>query len=454
MTKSSITNIIYNNSPSWLQDIFISLYGYKLYKQRYTGAYKTHLDLLNKYDKMSLDDLYKIQNDEFIKLVMHAKKFSPFYNQLYKNISLEEINSVYDIWKLPIIDKETIRNNIDDLYTINPYNAIKSFTGGTTGTSLIVLYKQIDMQKRMAILSHFEKEHGVELKSRRATFNGRQLINNRIKKKKFWRYNFLRKQKLYSTFDLNDNNISYYIEDLNKFKPEVINGFVSAIYELAKYINTNKIELKFNPKCIFTTSESLLEIHRSEIEMAFSCKVRNQYASSEGAPFITECKCGNLHFDITSGIIEEIDGEMIITSFTTYGTPLIRYRIGDMVSFNKNGKKCNCGSVLPIVDSIEGRKVDFLYNEKMEKVSLSHLADVIKGFPNCIKNTQFIQKNYGEIIINVVLDKKTYRPDYDRMIMDEMIYRFGSNMKFSINKLNEIPRSPSGKYQFIINKLR
>ena len=33
----------------------------------------------------------------------------------------------------------------------------------------------------------------------------------------------------------------------------------------------------------------------------------NQYASSEGAPFIIECKEGNLHLELQSGVFEVLD---------------------------------------------------------------------------------------------------------------------------------------------------
>ena len=155
----------------------------------------------------------------------------------------------------------------------------------------------------------------------------------------FWRFNSAYNQKLYSTFDMRYENLDYYVTDLNKFAPEIINGFVSAIYQLAKYIIDQKRTIVFKPKAIFTTSETLLPIHRVIIEKAFQAKVFNQYASAEGAPFITECVAGKLHYNIDTGIIEpQEDGRMLVTSFTTHGTPLIRYNIGDSITLTPKKK--------------------------------------------------------------------------------------------------------------------
>lgn len=109
--------------------------------------------------------------------------------------------------------------------------------------------------------------------------------------------------------------------------------------------------------------------HREVIERAFGAKVRDQYASSEGAPFVWECEYGHYHYDVTTGIIEQMEGsnEVLVTSFTTYGTPLIRYRIGDSMVFSKSNDLCECGFNTPLVESIEGRAIDFYTQLKVPK---------------------------------------------------------------------------------------
>ena len=75
---------------------------------------------------------------------------------------------------------------------------------------------------------------------------------------------------------------------------------------------------------------------KRDIEKAFACPVRNQYASSEGAPFITENSNGDLELDLATGYfeLEKVEGkiyELIVTGFYTTTTPLFRYKIGDSV---------------------------------------------------------------------------------------------------------------------------
>jgi len=447
---------IYENSPLWMQNLFISAYGYKLFKQRYGKAYfdsrSQYLENTNK----NFQEEKEAQFSDLKNFIEFAFQHSPFYKDFYKHVDFSKIQSVDDLPELPILEKETFRQNVETIYTISEADSIMSFTGGTTGKAIKVLFTKDDFQRRMAYLDAFKMKVGIDpFKSKKATFSGRQFAK-KGSSDVFWRYNRTYKQRLYSTFDLTEENMPAYVTDLNLFKPDVINGFVSAIYEIAEFIERNKLILDFIPKAIFTTSETLMPHHRELIERVFNSKIYNQYASAEGAPFVTECKEGKLHYNLDTGVIESLETEygveMLVTSFTTHGTPLIRYRIGDKIKFSQE-QKCGCGSSHPIIESIEGRQVEFLYASDGSKVSLSHLADVIKGLPNNVKKMQFIQEGMDFIIVKLVVETSMYTQKNEESILSEMKNRFGENTKIKFDYVNDIPRESSGKFALIKNKL-
>jgi phenylacetate-CoA ligase len=436
----------------------VSAYGRKLIKQRHGDTYHSALDhyVSKKYDW--LKDERDLQDSETRKLVLHAARNSRFYRNLYSGMDIEGIRQIEDLARLPIVDKELLRENIQDVYTVSPDFGVEAFTGGTTGKSLKVLYTRDDFQKRMAYLDAYRRRCGVSTeKASIATFSGRAVARGIFqgKSKIYWRENRAFNQRLYSTFDLSDETIPYYIENLNKFSPDVLNGFVSAIYQIAGFIMKNGVSLQFRPKAIFTTSETLLPLHRAKIEAAFRCKVFNQYASAEGAPFITECVEGSLHYNIDTGVIECQDfgngPEMLVTSFTSYGTPLIRYRIGDGVIF-KDGT-CSCGHCHPLVQTIDGRKVDYLVSAEKGRVSLSHLADVIKGIPNSVREMQFIQDDPAVVVLRLSVDEALFDTAAKRSILDEMEFRFGKGTRITLEFVESIEREPSGKFALIKNRI-
>ncbi len=444
----SLLSTIYKKLPAIFQDVMISFYGAKLKRQRYGEQYWNYLDHYKRKTYPDLREEKENQISELKELLNYAISNSPFYAELYSGIDLDQIRSVEDMSGLPVVNKEDIRANSDSVYTIPERDAIVSYTGGTTGKSLKVLFRLEDVQKRMAYLDAFKYRVGVDVhKLRKATFSGRNLIY-RKRTKRLWRNNWAYKQRLYSTFHITEENLPVYINNLNKFKPEVLNGFVSAIYELAEYINRKNIVLTFTLKGIFTTSETLLAHHRESIEKAFDTKVYDQYASAEGAPFITQCAEGNLHFNMDTGVIEtNVKSEMIVTSFTSYGTPLIRYNIGDLLVW-KDGV-CKCGSCHPLVESIEGRKVDYLYKPDGGKVSMSHLADVIKGIPNSITKMQFIQTSPARLQVLYEADHELLTDAHKESMMKELRYRFGDEMIYT----DHIPKEKSGKFSLIKNSI-
>lgn len=444
--------LIYKKSPVWVQNLIISLYGLILYKKRYGKDYFNKFNYFINKDYSNYENEVKLQEEKFLKFLKFVAKNSSYYKELYKNIDLTTIKSLKDITKLPILTKDNLRANVEDIYTISEKEGFASFTGGTTGKSLKVLFTGEDIKTRMAYLDAFKYRLGIKnpLKNRKATFSGKSIIYGQPKSV-FWRNNYIYNQRLYSTFHLSEENLPNYVKNFNSFKPEVLNGFVSAIYEFALYIKRKDLEVH-SPKAIFTTSETLLKEHRLLFKEVFKCNVYDQYASSEGAPFITECLEGNLHYNIDTGIIETDEmNNMIVTSFTTHGTPLLRYNIEDVVYFKKG--KCNCGLAHPLVKAIEGRKVDFLYTSQKEKVSLSHLADVIKGNPNSIIKMQFIQNDYNSINVKMVIDKELFVDKHEELILKELKYRFDKNMIFNIVKVDDIEREKSGKYSLIKNNI-
>jgi phenylacetate-CoA ligase len=73
---------------------------------------------------------------------------------------MASIKSVEDLKLLPIVDKEMLRANIEDVVTISRKGAVIGHTGGTTGKSLVVLNTREDSMKRMAMLDHFKSRVG------------------------------------------------------------------------------------------------------------------------------------------------------------------------------------------------------------------------------------------------------------------------------------------------------
>ncbi len=446
---------IYKILPDFLQGLLISLFNQLAYKERYGGKYQYYLNKFKANRTLSREELVAVQKKRFADFLSFSKDKSNFY----KNYELVELE---DISQLPILKKEQLRQSIKDVVTISKRDAIVSKTGGTTGKSLEVLYTADNMQERFAMLDDFRGRSGYQLGKKTAWFSGKDLLTSKdLTKRRFWKTDILNKVRYYSTFHIKESYLKYYVEDLIKYQPEYMVGFPSTILEIAKYgINHGYTFPAKTVKAIFPTAESITEEMRLNIEGFFKTKMLNQYASSEGAPFIFECQEGSLHLELQSGVFEVLDdnnqpaieGKLVITSFTTQGTPLIRYDIGDSIILDDPARSCQCGNNNPLVKEILGRIDDYIYSPETGKINLGNVSNTLKDTKGILR-FQAIQDELNTISILLVVDH-SFTPKVEEVFMSNWRARVGQQMTINMQIVQEIPVEKSGKYRIVKNNIK
>lgn len=448
---------VYERAPLPFQNLMTTVAGYQKNLTRYGQVYWEHRAFLREFDTWPVDRQKAYQLQELKKLLNFAVAHSDFYQELYAGIDVASFQSVEDLRKLPIVDKEALRVNLSRVQTQGEKGAVVEHTGGTTGKSLVVLQRVSDSMRRMATLDHFKARVGFDhRKMKRATFNGKHIVPPGQKSKAFWRYNAACKQMIYSSFFITRENIPYYLDSLRRFQPDALDGFFTCMTDIAHYLQRTGEKPGFSPRAIFPTSETVSENGRALLEDVFSCKVYDQYASSEGAPFVMECSHQTLHMDLSSGVFEHFGegDEVLVTSFTTYATPLIRYRIGDSMVFAPEGTTCPCGMQSPIVESIQGRRLDFLYTPEGARVNAVNVANLLKNMPNAVIRAQFLQEKLDEVTALLEVDRSLYREEHDQLLRREFLHKFGPQLRVNIRHVDEIPREASGKFRMIKNDVK
>lgn len=435
--------------PGWVKDIGVTVGGTRYYYQRRGVFFQQKKEEYRQLWRKSYQEQKDYQLEKFKGLFWHAKKNSAYYAQKYKNID-EPI-----LEKLPILEKEELREHIDQVVIGDKRKLHKIYTGGTTGKSLVVYSSRTSTQRRIPFIELYWELHGYHFKDKFAWFSGRHLIgDNDVKRNVFWRTNHYLNIRYYSTFHMSLENIPYYVENLNRYKPKFVTAFPASFHEIAKYMQARRIKPEFQLKAIYTTAETLYPQHRETMESVFNSKVRNQYSSSEGAPFVIECPEGNLHMEMASGIFEIIDdngnpaqeGEVLVTSFSSRETPIIRYRIGDRMRLSGQ-IGCRCGWDTPIVLEIMGRKTDYLEIPGRGKIWCSQFGDCVKGVSTVIKFQVELVDN-SRIRVYMVADKEEFEKKDRENFLVHMCERVG-NIPVEFVYVDDIPRAKSGKHSVI-----
>lgn len=124
------------------------------------------------------------------------------------------------------------------------------------------------------------------------------------------------------------------------------------------------------------------------------------------------------------------------------------------MTFDSDNTRCMCGMDSPIVKAIQGRKLDFLYTSDGAKINGGNVANLFKNMPNALIRAQTIQDEMNEITILLEVDKNRYKPEYDEMLEDEFLHKFGKGTKINIRHVDEIPREKSGKFRMIKNNVQ
>ena len=99
----------------------------------------------------------------------------------------------------------------------------------------------------------------------------------------------------------------------------------------------------------------VFDSYQEEVQKAFGLKILSEYGSAESGLIAFECPEGNMHIAMENVIVEEEDGEILVTNMLSKSFPIIRYRLGDMIELAGKDFKCNCGRAHPVILNINGR---------------------------------------------------------------------------------------------------
>lgn len=439
--------IILNYFPIFLQNLFISFYNSWLYRVRRSGVYSYYRQYFEYYDRASREVVEAESLRRLDEFLHHAVEKSVFYHK-YRGAKLDEFG---------FLEKKDLIDYLDSIATIKQGEGVVSLTGGTTGTSMKVIYTKEDTQERNALLDHFRATYGYELGKKVGWFSGKDIVSKRdISKGICFRDDWFNKIRFYSTFHITVKNFDVYWNALINFSPEFLVGFPSSVYEICLIAKERGLRFPGHIRAFFPTAETVLDNHRKVIADVLGCRVIDQYASSEGAPFILECTKGNLHIHPLSGVFEvfdesgaeSVEGEIVVTSFTTRGTPLIRYRIGDRLKLSSS-KTCACGSCFPMVEKIDGRNTDFIWSPENGRVNLGNISNCTKD-TNGIIQFQIVQQRQREITIFLVKNDH-YRVKDERVFLSNLKSRLGNSVSIRIEYRTEIPKEKSGKFRIVKN---
>lgn len=440
-------------------------FGYPLQDYVKRTSIKDYYNFLKKSEKWSEKELSTLQLLKIKTLIKYANEFVPYYSKLFNDIGLlpEDVKSIEDFKKIPVLTKTIARNEQENLYSTEKFKHLKrGFTGGTTGPPLLL---RSSTHARSVVWGAYYRWYewmGIEIGDSVAELWGASGVTNLTLYRKLRNntHNWLKNTVRVNSFEMNEKTLPEIVNKLRLRKPLIIKGYLSALLQLARYIEENDIQ-EIKPKVISSTSETLLPPYRKYLEKIFQAEIFDQYGCGECQSVAFECEKHNgLHITTEHVFLEVLDennkhcnlseGKIILTDLDNYAMPFIRYENGDIGSFSK--EPCDCNRPYPLLKNISGRAADSITLKNGSMVHGVFFTDILyEQLPiesQKITRFQAYQEKKGELIFKI--ESRDIISDYFlEQLKKLLLVHF---LKVEIKILPYIEPSESGKFRYIISK--
>jgi len=425
-----------------------------------------------KMECMAHEDLKNIQSERLKEIVKYIYNKCPLLKAKldFSGIKPADIKSIDDIKKLPFTTKYDMRDSYPfGLFSVPVKNISEIHVStGTTGNPTVVGYTKEDLKLWSEVMARVLCLAGAEPGDMIQIAYGYGLFTGGLG----FHYGAL--EMGLTIIPASSGQTKRQLKLMTDFKPRILACTPS--YSL--YMAEEAKEMGLDPKKgswkigIFG-AEPWSESMRREIEATWNMLATDVYGLSEiiGPGVAQECPHKNgLHifWDVFYPEVinpktgkaakEGEDGELVITTLTKQGIPLLRYRTRDIVSINY--AKCRCGRTLPRISKIKGRTDDMIIVRGIN-VFPSQIEHVLLGIEGTKPHYQLVvDRKAGELDeleIMVEVEQKIFSDEIKQLrMLEEKIKKeiesiLGIFVKVKLVEPKTIERS-EGKAKRVVDK--
>jgi len=455
----SIATDIYKRLPVWGQHAAVSTYGAYWHWLRFGPGYEAHARGYQERGRFAPDEWRHWQKERLIRLLSGASEHVPHYRGAWGE-SERRAARAGELGDLPLLEKEPIRANAAGFVRedIRARPQFSYHTSGSTGTPIRTIWKISEIRNSLALREvRSNRVAGVSFRMPRATFSGRMAEPDPASKGPFHRYNAAERQVYLSPFHLRPDTARQYVAALRKHGVEWMTGYAVSYYLLAEMILEQRLEVP-KLRAIITTSEKLTRGMREVMEKAYRTRVYEEYSTVESALFASECTRGRLHLSPDVAVVEILrpdgtpcdagePGEVVATSLIRDYQIFVRYRLGDVASWD--AEACPCGSSMPVIKEVLGRLEDVVIGPDGRRLVRFH--GIFIDQPH-IREGQIIQERLDRIRVKVVPAAGFGASDVADVV-GRVQSRLGRGVAVEVETVDSIPRSSRGKFQAVINRM-
>lgn len=438
---------IYLRSPFFVRQCAANLEAIKRDQKRRSSLYQHYMKEID-FCGMMMDGHARRHDELLGETLQNAIQFIP----AYKEIKSEKLAD------FPLLDKVTLRGNYDRYISnkIRLQDCVEGRTSGSTGTPLHYFTDPDRVAFNYACCDKHLTMLGASFGDKKIRISGVPILPQSVKKPPYSIYICHYNQMQFSAYHICEDTAEEYLKEISRFADQntYATGYAKAWSELARVF----LKLNLHPpalKVIRLDSEGISASEQRRIETVFGCPVRQTYGLSEIGQFAVQCEYGHYHIIpefVHAEIVPNADyatesgaGEIVLTTLHGNGTPLIRYRTGDLGSLGT--AKCPCGMNTQYLTTLEGRVDDYVLIHGIKVYRLSHILKTDGG----VLASQIIQTDAKRLLVKIIPDS-----DFSPLVYDEIRDRAKSyidGMQIDFELVSELEKTASGKVRYVIRKM-
>lgn len=417
--------------------------------------------ILRRTEFGSHKSLQELQESLLLKVLRHAARSVPFYQEYVDADRLKCLVDVHDVLAVfPLIDKNIIRTRLNDFLSGSDFRRLKATSGGSTGEPFLFYMDRLTTRQREKAFI-FDQWGRVGYRLGDSIFN---LRGRTPEKGRFVQHDRLFNIYFVSSFDLSITTVGEYVSCMNTIRPRFLHGYPSTIYQLALLVEASRKHFTFRPRAVFCGSEKLFPFQREKIEAIFNCRVYHWYGHSECLVLGGACEnTDTLHIYPQYGFTELLPTEVfddqgrrifeiVATGFNNAVMPLVRYRTGDY-AVPASVQSCSCGRNYLLIDEIIGRQQEFIVDRLGSLISATSLVfgQHYEAFDG-LQSIKINQQRPGSI--DVILVKGVgFREDLCRKMATRMEELIGDRMAIRFLFAESSEKTAIGKAKLVNQEL-
>lgn len=411
------------------------------------------------------DQIREYQFAEAQRVLLLAYERSPFYRREFDaaGVTPRDLRRLEDLRGLPIIDREKVRANLDEMLTVSPTarNIDYVSTAGTSGAPLsFYINSQRSGAEYAYLISGWERA-GFRLGTPLVVLRGHVVQQEATGLRH--EYDPILRSHYYSTFHMGDDDLRRYLNHLRTVGPCYLHVYPSSVAILARFLRRSGEPAPENVRGIIAESEIIYPEQREMVQAVFGKRYFSSYGHTEKVIAASECeKSDDYHVWPTYGLFELLDeqgrpvttpgqrGELVGTGFINTVTPFIRYRTGDWAMYV--GDHCeHCGRRCMVIRDIRGHRTqETLVAADGSLVPWTAINMHDDTFVN-VQRFQFFQERPGVAELRIVPSPGFGDADAAR-IRDNLAKKLNGRIAIEI-KPGAIEQPARGKATYVIQRI-